>query len=90
MAIIGETVERQVIFRDLDGNLADPVVVNANAKKPNGTSVVGSVRRQSLGVWDGLFTADLAGLWFFRIEGEGGSVNAVVEGSFCVQRSSVE
>lgn len=90
MIYIGAVVEEQVVFRNHDGSLADPTVVNANAKKPDGSSVAGTVRQQSTGVWEGLFTADQAGLWFYRIEGEGNDVDEVYEGSFCVRESSVE
>lgn len=83
-------MKRQVVFRNTSGALADPTAVNANAKDPLGNSRVGTTVQQSLGIWDALFAADVAGLWFYRVEGEGNSVDAVVEGSFCVQESSVE
>lgn len=87
---IGDTVEKQVTFRNTDGALANPSVVNANAKDPTGASRTGSTSNQSTGVWDALYDADVVGIWFYRIEGEGNEVNTVVEGSFCVKGSSVE
>jgi hypothetical protein len=91
MTYIGANVEQQVTFRNTSGALANPTVVNGNAKRPNGTSVAAvSVTNVSTGIYDVIYTADLAGLWFYRIEGEGNNVNAVTEGSFCVLASSVE
>lgn len=90
MSYLGAVINRQITFYNIAGNIADPAVVNANAKRPNGTSVLGSVVKQSVGVYDALFTGDMVGLWFFRIEGEGNNVDAVTEGSFCVRESSVE
>ncbi len=91
MTWIGGTIEKQVTFRDTNGDLADPTVVNGNAKNPDGVSVVASsILNPSVGVYDVLYNGNVAGLWYYRIEGEGGGVDAVIEGSFCVRESSVE
>jgi hypothetical protein len=87
---IGDTVEKEAVFRDTDGGLANPDTVLGNAKKPSGASVAASlIVNPSLGVFDVLYDADQSGIWYFRIKGEGNGVNAVVEGSFCVRESSV-
>ena len=90
MVFIGGTVEREVTFRDTDGNLANPSTVTATAKDPSGNATpADTITNISTGVYDILWVGDEAGLWFYRIVGSGGGVDAVYEGSFCVKASSV-
>lgn len=90
MSVIGTTIEKEVYFRNTLGQLADPTTVTASAKKPDGTNVVATaINHISTGRYDVLYLADLAGLWFYRIEGIGNDTEEVAEGSFCIQPSSV-
>lgn len=91
MSVIGSVVEQEVTFLNTNGVLTNPSTVTGTAKTPSGVAVVASsVTNVSTGVYDVLYDGNEAGLWFFRVEGSGGGVDAVIEGSFCVQASSVE
>lgn len=86
---VGSVVEKEATFRDTDGNLANPTTVTATVKKPDATTAAGTVNNVSTGQYDVLFDADQAGLWFYRINGEGNNTDTIFEGSFCVKASSV-
>lgn len=87
---LGDTIVKEVTFRDINGNLANPAVVNANAKNPLGQSIAGTETNLSVGKWAALYDGNVVGVWYYRVEGEGNNVDTVVEGSFCVRESSVE
>lgn len=87
--ISGSVVEKEATFRDTDGALANPNTVTATAKKPDDTTEAGTVINTGTGTYDILFDTDQAGLWYYRIVGEGNSTDVIVEGSFCVKASSV-
>lgn len=90
MSVVGSVVEQEVTFRNTSGVLSNPASVTGVAKTPSGVQVpADSVTNVSTGIYDVLYTGTEAGLWFFRIEGSGGGVDAVIEGSFCVTESSV-
>lgn len=90
MSVIGSVVEQEVTFRNTNGVLSNPASVTGIAKTPSGASApADSVTNVSTGVYDVLFDGNEVGLWFFRVEGSGGGVDAVIEGSFCVTASSV-
>ncbi len=88
--IEGTTVEKEITWKDTDGDLADPDTVTATAKDPNGGAITAdSVLNPSVGISDVLYADVIPGLYFYRVVGAGNGVDAVVEGTFCVKASSV-
>jgi hypothetical protein len=90
MTWIGGTVEKEATFRDTGGDLANPLSVTGIARKPTGATTAATVNNTATGKYDVLFPdVDVVGMWYYRIVGAGNDVDAVVEGSFRVRRSSI-
>ncbi len=88
--IEGSTVEKEITWRNTDGDLADPTTVTGTAKDPNGGAITAdSILNPGVGISDVLYDNVIPGLYFYRVVGAGNGVDAVVEGTFCVKASSV-
>lgn len=88
---IGDTLELSADFTDLDGDPADPAVVELSVKAPDGTVEVieqGDLTNDEVGTWSYLYSPDQTGLYWYRFVGEG-NVDAAEEKVFRVRRRHV-
>jgi uncharacterized protein YfaS (alpha-2-macroglobulin family) len=86
---VGDAVRCEVVFRDLDGQLADPDAVTFRYRQGNGAITVltygadAELVRDSLGTFHADVVPDVAGVWHYAFRGTG-SVKAAAERSFRV------
>ena len=91
----GATVEARAEFRTLAGALYDPDTVRLRLKPPAANAAVivhvygvyARLYRVSLGIFRAEFEAGTTGTWTARWEGVAGTLTAVDESSYVVERT---
>ena len=83
---IGDQIQVQVNFTDLNNNPIDPTTVTFKYAIPGGIPTTGTATKQSTGVYTGLITTTIAGTYTYRFEGTG-AVIAAAESTFLVRTS---
>lgn len=73
---IGKTVKMTAVFRNAARQVADPTTVTLIVKKPDGTETtytyaLGTVTKESTGVYSKSITTDAEGTWQYYFQGTG-------------------
>lgn len=84
--IVGATVTLQATFRDINGDLVDPVVT-LTIRDPLGAVTTPVPTNPSTGVFQHELDLDLAGVWRWRWEGVSTEGTIVCEDLICADAS---
>ena len=87
---VGDVVTITGTYRDVDGNLADPAVVQWVSPSPSGVETVLAPTNPSTGVWCVDLPLDEPETWHVRLQGAGNTVDVVEEVEIQVRHTPFE
>lgn len=86
---LGDTVDMEATFRNDLREKTNPDTVTATVKAPSTAITNPTANPTVTGVYLAAQAASEEGVWYYRFVGVGNGADAVAEGSFCVDPSSV-
>lgn len=85
---VGQEIQLEGDFVDINGAAKDPTTVDCKVRQPNGVTVDVAVTSSTVGKWTGLFTPTMAGRHIYRFFGTG-AVQAQRQNVFAVEETAI-